>query len=106
MVRALLVAVALLAGCETDPCDGRVDLTLSPAGLALTEAEHPAGWGQPTCAQCHPAFTLHDAACADVAGLDLAAIDAEADLEDPSTCVACHGPNGVAAWEEDAGAAR
>jgi hypothetical protein len=91
------LSLLLLAACgaEPDPCDGRRDLLLSEAGLTLTEAEHPAGWGRTACAQCHPAWTVHQADCLQGVVVDLEAIEA---LE-PEDCGACHGDNGVAAWQ-------
>ncbi len=99
MIRRL-AALALLAaaGCG-DPCAGWRDLEASPGGLALTEDEHPAGWGQAGCFQCHVAATLHQGACGGD-DVDLEAVRALADPEDTRSCTPCHGTNGVA---EDTG---
>jgi hypothetical protein len=79
-----------------DPCASKRDLVRSPAGLELTPGEHPAGWGDATCAQCHQAWTTHTRDCVAVA-VDVGDIDA--DFEDPASCVGCHGGNGVG-WLE------
>ena len=96
MTRAWLVAMALAACAPGDPCDTLDDLGTSPMALELTEAEHP-GWGRTTCLQCHPIHTFHVADCVAGAEVDVDAI--EADPEDPTTCVPCHGANGVAALQ-------
>ena len=99
-ILAFALALAALAACGSDdPCAGVSDLLASPGGLALTEAEHPAGWGRSDCMLCHQAAAIHTASCAS-APVDLAAVREEADPEDTRTCVACHGANGVEAWAE------
>jgi hypothetical protein len=83
------LVLVVLVGCavDPDPCAGRRDLATSPAGLALTRAEHPAGWGRAECLQCHPVWTVHQADCID--GVDVTAIDPTQD------CADCHGDNGA-----------
>lgn len=95
-----LVPALWLAACaaERAPCEGRRDLLQSEAGLALTRAEHPRGWGHRACFQCHPAWTFHQEDCLDGAVVDPDALGA---LE-PADCASCHGPNGVAEWREEA----
>lgn len=106
MKRWSCLALALvLASCDAaDPCDGAVDLATSPEGLVLTAEEHAAGWGRTTCFQCHQAWALHREICGSWtdsgAAIDLAAIDAQVDPSDTSSCVPCHGSNGVAAWQQ------
>ena len=95
MKRAAIL-LALLGCAEDPPCADRRDLLQSEAGLVMTRTEHPEGWGQTACAQCHPAWTYHDEDCIEGVVLDLPALDAA----DPAGCAACHGANGVAAWQE------
>lgn len=85
----------LLACGDDDPCAGKRDLALSPAGLDLVEAEHPVGWGQTECFQCHQAWDIHAEDCVD--GVRVVPERIEADTVEE--CVACHGANGVDAWE-------
>lgn len=105
-MKPLLLALLALAACaDPDPCDGVRDLLASPAALVLTEAEHP-GWGRETCFQCHHIARIHRSECLEGAEVDLERIRALADPEDPTTCVPCHGSNGVpalAASEDDTG---
>jgi len=101
---SLLIPALLLAGCgQTDPCAGVRDLATSPAGLTLTQVEHPAGWGHSECFQCHQAWRIHTADCnsfGDTAGLiDLAAVAEQADPQDTTSCIPCHGDNGVEGWD-------
>jgi hypothetical protein len=89
----------LLAGCPpADPCTRIRDLATSPAGLDLTQDEHP-GWGQTECFQCHQIVNIHRYDCFSAADIDVAAIRDLIDPEDTSTCVPCHGANGVPEWE-------
>jgi hypothetical protein len=96
-MRPALLLLAL-AGCGDDPCAGTRDLLASPSALTLTEAEHELGWGRSECFQCHQQFRIHEEDCIDVAAVDGAAIDEASDPDDTTTCVPCHGSNGVPGW--------
>ncbi len=105
MKPSLLLPLMLLCACGTDdPCEGLRDLATSPGGLTLTEAEHALGWGQSDCFQCHQAFKIHRADCSsfdDSGGfIDLAAVAELADPADTTSCVPCHGSNGVPGWDQ------
>ncbi len=104
-----MIALWLLA-CAQDPCAGTEDMTTSPAGLELTAEEHDIGWGETECFLCHQAWTIHAQDCVDGVRIDVAAIEDRIDEDDTSSCVACHGSNGVEAWAElvswDSGEAR
>lgn len=94
-----------LAACGAPgPCEGVRDLATSPDGLRLAQEEHQAGWGQTDCFQCHQAWALHREACSSFAdtgqAVDLAEIAEQVDPRDSSSCVPCHGANGVPAWEQ------
>ena len=90
--------ILLLACAAEEPC---VDMSQGPGALTVTREEHGVGWGQQECAQCHPVWTFHGRDC--VGGLDLEELQARTDLEDPESCTACHGDNGVPAWVRDTG---
>jgi len=91
----------LLAGCApADPCDRIRDLATSPAGLELTEDEHP-GWGETACFQCHQVGRIHTHDCFSAAEIDVAAIADLVDPEDTTSCIPCHGDNGVPEWAPD-----
>lgn len=94
MVRlATLIAVALLAGCEAgDPC-ARGSMLDSVGGLVLTEAEHPTGWGEESCVDCHAYASLHRVAC--TPDVDLDAVAEQVEEEGLASCATCHGDNGV-----------
>jgi hypothetical protein len=99
-----VIALLLLVACSTsDPCRGVRDLATSPGGLDLAQSEHP-GWGQDDCFQCHQAWRIHRADCLSGADVDAAEIAARGDTHDPSTCVDCHGSNGVERWADTGGA--
>lgn len=88
----MILALAWLLGCPSDErCDGARDLAGSPAGLALTEEEHPDGWGRAACFQCHQRWEVHAEDCIEGVAVDTEALGAVTD------CVACHGANGLAA---------
>ena len=94
------LAFLLLIGCNsTDPCNQVRDLSRSPDGLTLVQEEHPLGWGRTDCFECHQIFNIHHTACIGIDGVDVSAINAQIDVRDTSTCVACHGTNGVADWD-------
>lgn len=94
MVRGLLLLalVALAAGCAEDPCP-RGSMLESDGALLVTEAEHPTGWGQENCADCHAFDGLHRVAC--TPDVDLDAVAAQVEAEGVASCAACHGDNGV-----------
>lgn len=101
----LISFMFLLSACaDPDPCASMRDISLSAASLSLTRNEHP-GWGNTECFQCHQRFSIHQNDCTAVAEVDAAAIDAMIDPADTTTCIQCHGSNGVAAWAhfEDSG---
>ena len=75
-------------GCGGE-CPGG-DMASSEAGLTVTEAEHPDGWGR---AECHAYAPLHRVSCAEA--VDLAAVRAQVESEGTASCAACHGDNGV-----------
>ena len=87
----------VLTGCLTDddPCAYVHDLVRSDGSLALTPEEHGVGWGNETCLQCHQVWNTHRHDCARSVDLDMEAIREAADFEDTTTCVPCHGTNGV-----------
>lgn len=92
----MIVFALWLLACEAeDPCASRRDLTTSPAGLDLTEEEHPAGWGQADCFQCHQRWDIHREDCIEGVKLDTEA------LESVDECSSCHGWNGVDAWADE-----
>jgi hypothetical protein len=89
---ALLLSLLLVACGEEDPCPYG-SLLDSPAGLTLTAAEHPTGWGQAECVSCHVMETLHRSGCSpDIDPVELQDEVAARGLEG---CVDCHGNNGV-----------
>jgi hypothetical protein len=94
---AALLAL-ILAGCGTDDACSEVrDLSKSPAGLALTEEEHPVGWAHTECFQCHQAWNIHANDC--LVGVALTGSDIPVDSTDG--CRDCHGWNGVPEWVQD-----
>lgn len=98
-----------LVGCgDADPCASTRDIAESPSALELTSGEHTAGWGRADCFQCHQAFLIHQNDCTLVADVDSAAIAALIDPSDTTTCISCHGTNGVPEWAglDDSGEAR
>jgi hypothetical protein len=98
----VVILIWLACGAQApseDPCAGRGDMVHSPGGLTVTAEEHGLGWEQETCFQCHQVWTIHQHDC--VGGLDMDELRERTDPEDPSSCVACHGDNGVPSWSLD-----
>ena len=90
-LRGGLVLLAL--GCAADPCP-RGSMLESEGGLVVTEAEHPTGWGDPACADCHALDALHRQAC--TPDVDLDEVTAQVEASGEESCTTCHGDNGVA----------
>jgi hypothetical protein len=68
-------------------------MTDGDGGLQVTAAEHPDGWGQADCAECHDLAALHQRGCTDAFDPEfLAGRVAEDGL---ASCSGCHGDNGV-----------
>lgn len=87
----MILLLALLACGDADCPDG--DLLASPGGLALTEEEHPTGWGNADCTSCHAIAAIHRISCSE--GVDLAEVRAAVDAEGVASCASCHGENGL-----------
>ena len=101
MRRALAIPLLLAAACgEPQPCTDVQALLDGPEGLILTEEDHPLGWGEAQCFACHQAWNIHQPECVEQSGWDAEFIDEHTDVEDSSSCAACHGDNGQD--EEDA----
>jgi hypothetical protein len=93
----VVIAWLWLACGPSAPCP-EGSMASGPGGLEVTEAEHPTGYGDSACLQCHAVDTLHDAGC--TAWVDpvalRAAVDEAVATEGEAACKTCHGPNGVA----------
>lgn len=88
----LLFLALVLGGCEVDPCP-ETSILDGEGGLAVTEAEHGIGWGEPDCLGCHTRATLHRGECNDL--VDYYALDEWVESEGAAVCADCHGDNGV-----------
>lgn len=91
----MMFARGLLAllGCTEAPCEGG-SMLVSDGGLVVTEAEHPTGWGQSGCADCHAFDALHLHAC--TPEVDLIEAQAKVEADGEASCAPCHGDNGEA----------
>lgn len=89
----VITLVSLLGCVEVEPCESLGDASASPGGLLITQEEHGPGWSQDECFTCHQTWNIHQFDC--IGGVDLEAVEALADPEDVSSCVQCHGANGV-----------
>jgi len=95
---ALVALVAAGCGSKSDPqSENYGNLLASPGGLVVLEQEHPTGWMRPDCFGCHNVNNIHQV---NRTGLP----DSEADLagvreivqnQGESSCMLCHGDNGV-----------
>jgi hypothetical protein len=89
------IVLLLLVGCAAEREECSHDPLRSPGGLVVTEAEHGVGWQREDCFQCHQTWNIHQVDCIGSLDVDLAEVRAAADPEDASTCVSCHGDNGL-----------
>jgi hypothetical protein len=83
--------LAILAGCDEAPCAGGSMLE-SPRGLLVTEDEHPTGWREAQCAECHAFDALHLHAC--TPEVDLVEAQVKVEQDGDASCAPCHGTNG------------
>lgn len=83
--------LTLMIACEGDECEG--SMLAGPGGLLVTQVEHPTGWGEADCAQCHVPAVLHRQEC--TPEVDLVEVRALVDEGGVGSCVTCHGDNGV-----------
>ncbi len=90
----LLLAFASCGNLETIQGENYGDITATPAGLLLTQAEHETGWGKATCFDCHNLENIHQNDRSGT-GLNLDAIRYMTETEGLSSCASCHGTNGV-----------
>lgn len=87
-----MILLFFLFGCGAGECPAGSMLE-SEQGLVVTEAEHPAAWGEADCAGCHALDALHRQSC--VPGVDLVELRAQVEEEGVEGCAACHGDLGV-----------
>ena len=87
-----MILLLVLFGCGAGECP-EGSMLESEEGLVVTEAEHPAAWGDADCAGCHALDALHRRSC--VPGVDLAEVRAIVDEGGVESCTGCHGDLGV-----------
>ena len=88
----LLSVLAIVASCDDGPC-ARGSMLESQRGLVVTEEEHPTGWENERCAECHAFDALHLHAC--TPEVDLLEAQAKVEEDGDESCAPCHGTNGV-----------
>lgn len=87
-----IAALCGALGCEEDPCP-RGSMLESDGALLVTESEHPTGWGEAACADCHALEALHRSGC--TPEVDTLALTEMIEEEGLESCASCHGDNGV-----------
>ncbi len=110
-----VVGAALLTGVIAFGCGDAADPTSenygnllnSPGGLLVLQEEHPTGWQRPDCLACHAVINMHTVNRTGLPNcntlpdppttgcIDLAEIQEIIDNQGPSSCMLCHGDNGV-----------
>lgn len=96
----VLLGVLLLAGCGSGAAPESEDygnILASPGGLVLLEEEHPTGWMRPDCFGCHNVNNMHQVNRTGLPDdeVDLAGVRAIIQSGGESSCMMCHGTNGV-----------
>lgn len=97
---ALLLLLALAVGCGSDADPQSEDygnLLASPGGLVVLEEEHPTGWMRADCFGCHNVNNIHQINRTGLPDdeVDLAGVRAIVQNQGESSCMMCHGSNGV-----------
>ncbi len=97
----VLVLAVVVAGCGSAGSPMSEDygnILASPDGLVLVEEEHPTGWTRPDCFGCHDVNNIHQVNRTglpdDVA--NLSGVREIVNNQGESSCMLCHGSNGVA----------
>ena len=72
-------------------------LLASPGGLVVLEEEHPTGWMRADCFGCHNVNNIHQINRTGLPDdeVDLAGVRAIVQSGGESSCMMCHGSNGV-----------
>ena len=96
----LLAVVACAAACGSDAApqsENYGNLLASPGGLVVLEEEHPTGWMRSDCFGCHNVNNIHQVNRTGLPDdeVDLAGVRAIVQNEGESSCMMCHGSNGV-----------
>lgn len=97
---ALLLSLAVLSACGSDAGPQSEDygnILASPAGLVVLEEEHPTGWMRADCFGCHNVNNIHQINRTGLPDdeVDLAGVRAIVQSGGESSCMMCHGSNGV-----------
>ena len=91
----------LLAGCGSSASpqsENYGNVLASPDGLVLVQEEHPTGWGRGDCFACHNVNNIHQVNRTGLPDdqINLPNVRAIVQNEGESSCMMCHGSNGVA----------
>ena len=91
----VILFVLFIFGCgEYNQGESYPELSSAQAGLELTQAIHPTGWGKSECFLCHNIENLH-LDRSGYEGTDFAAIREQVKSGLETTCATCHGGNGI-----------
>jgi len=96
---AVILFLLVVAGCGSDAplqSEDYGNLLASPGGLVVLEEEHPSGWGRQDCFFCHEIRNMHTVNRTGLPDLDLEEIQLIIQDQGESSCMLCHGTNGVA----------
>ena len=100
LVLRLAFSVARRRGCGSDAApqsENYGNMLASPGGLVVLEEEHPTGWMRSDCFGCHNVNNIHQVNRTGLPDdeVDLAGVRAIVHNEGESSCMMCHGSNGV-----------
>lgn len=97
---AAVVTIMTVAGCGSGgspQSENYGNILVSPGGLVLLEEEHPTGWTRSDCFGCHNVNDMHQVNRTGLPDdvVDLPGINAIIANQGESSCMLCHGTNGV-----------
>lgn len=92
----ILICIMTMLSCQDEVTNEYYgDLTLTPSGLILEASEHALGWQRADCSSCHVIDNFHQDRQDRLGTFDMEQIRQVVTTLGETSCVLCHGNNGV-----------